>query len=149
MNSDTSRSPTNIKNYDFSFTPGPTSSKKRTYTKPVVGVEVTSVLSERLQDCITTACETKKVLDRNTLDAFLIHVKKKSNPLRVALNFTKNTNGLKEQLKTILHQYYNTPQTGTKEDIQFIKWLNGLVQRFDGTIPRRRKQAGSSDEPLK
>lgn len=42
--------------------------------------------------------------------------------------------------------YYNTPQTGTKEDIQFIKWLNGLVERYDGSIPKKRKRSGKTDD---
>lgn len=110
------------------------------------GAEVTTALSERLQDCINEVCQTAGVLDRKKLDAFLIHVKKKSNPIRVALNYTANTKGLKDQLKGILHMYYNTPQTGTKEDIQFIKWLNGLVERYDGSIPKKRKRSGKTDD---
>lgn len=131
----------------FASAPGP-SYESPSVAKPVRGAEVTTALSERLQECINITCDTVRVLDRKTLDAFLIHVKKKSNPIRVALNYTPNAKGLKEQLQKILHIYYNTPQTGTKEDIQFIKWLNGLVERFDGSIPRKRKRGGhSSDEP--
>lgn len=142
---DASRSPPGDKSaLSFSSTPGP--SYEIPSAKTLRGAEVTTALSERLQECINHTCDTCRILDRKKLDAFLIHVKKKSNPIRVALNYTANAKGLKEQLQQILHMYYNTPQTGTKEDIQFIKWLNGLVERFDGSIPRKRKRGGQSND---
>lgn len=149
-----SRSSPESKDLTFPFfslpgTPGPSQGSpfaSLAALKTPKGAEVTTALSERLQDCINQVCEAAGVLDRKKLDAFLIHVKKKSNPIRVALNYTANTKGLKEQLKGILHMYYNTPQTGTKEDIQFIKWLNGLVERWDGSIPKKRKRTGKTDD---
>lgn len=127
-----------------SLTSPPRRVQKR--AKPTSRVEDFSNLSNQLQNCIRHVCNTIKVLEWEKLKAFVTHVKKKSNPLRIALNFTKDTDGLKKQLQGILDRYYSTPQTGTKEDIQFIKWLSGLVDRFDGTIPRKRKPANKNGD---
>lgn len=118
----------------------------RQQPRPSTSHEVSNVLSDQLKECFSMAYEETPVLDLKTLDAFLIHVKKKSNPKRVASNYTKDVEGLKTQLQGILHFYYNRPQTGTKDDIQFIKWLNGLVDRFEGTVSRKRKRTAKNNE---
>lgn len=104
----------------------------------ILGAADTSILSAELQGCINHACETIGPLDRQTLDAFLGHVKKKSKPTQIALKYTQKIKELKDQLKRILSLYYlKKPTKQVKEDVAFIKWLEGLMSRFDNTEPRK------------
>lgn len=104
----------------------------------ILGAADTSILSDQLQVCINHVCETIGPLDRQTLDAFLGHVKKKSKPTQIALKYTQKIKELKDQLKRILSLYYlEKPNKQLKEDVAFIKWLEGLMSRFDNTEPRK------------
>lgn len=123
-------------------TPGPSHATSAT-SSSILGAADTGILSDELQGYVNTACEKVGALDRQTLDAFLGYVKKKNKPSHIALKYTKDVKKLKEQLQMILQlRYHNKPTNQTKEDGVFIKWLEGLVSRFDNTTPSKRKRTG-------
>lgn len=105
----------------------------------------TKVLSEQLQKCINESCSSG-VLDRETLDAFFSHIRKKTNLSQIAENYTENVEGVKEQLKHIMHLHYTGRAACTKEDTAFVKWMSGVIDRFDGkVVSKKRKAAAHTD----
>ncbi|GFT34208.1 uncharacterized protein NPIL_504291 [Nephila pilipes] len=107
--------------------------------KPTQGIPV--VIPERIKQLINDM--ERKALDVKKLEAFLNHVKKKAKPRDIAAFYTDQVDDLKKQLEEILRQYYEIPVRGNNEEIQFMKWFQNTVQRFDG-VPSTRKKKGQT-----
>uniref|UniRef100_A0A2L2YI61 Uncharacterized protein n=1 Tax=Parasteatoda tepidariorum TaxID=114398 RepID=A0A2L2YI61_PARTP len=103
------------------------------------------VLPKRIKEIINTREKKQGELTIVELEAFFNHVKKKMSPAKVAKQFTDDVQCLKAQLKWIVQQYYMTPKAGTGEDSRFMKWLEGMLDRFD-SVPSKRKKLKTEPE---
>ncbi|KFM74974.1 hypothetical protein X975_20035, partial [Stegodyphus mimosarum] len=116
----------------------PTPTRRR--APPVGRIEIPP--NSRVEECIREAGGN---LCQSELVAFFQHVKKKGNVSKIARQYTDDVKRLKEQLSRIVHIYYHSPLTGTKQDRVFMKWLQQLVERFDGVPVSRRDKKGSQN----
>ncbi|XP_035207981.1 uncharacterized protein LOC118182705 [Stegodyphus dumicola] len=128
----------NAHSSNTAVTEPPTPTRRR--APPVGRIEIPP--NSRVEECIR---EAGGKLSKSELEAFFQHVKKKGNVSKIARQYTDDVKRLKEQLSRIVHIYYHSPLTGTKQDRVFMKWLQQLVERFDGVPVSRRDKKGSQN----